>query len=116
MIHSASRCAATPNTIDGVLYYIGPNNRVFAIDGATGREIWKYVTKLDPKTGGIFFAAANRGVTVGRGKVYFGTLDGRAIALDQRAGTELWNVPLTEFDKCQGCNFSSPRPYHYPRL
>jgi alcohol dehydrogenase (cytochrome c) len=99
---------ATPITIDGVLYYIGPNNRVFAIDGATGRELWKYVTKLDPKTGGIFFAAANRGVTVGRGKVYFGTLDGRAIALDQRAGTELWNVPLTEFAECQGCNFSSP--------
>jgi alcohol dehydrogenase (cytochrome c) len=49
---------ATPITIDGVLYYIGPNNRVFAIDGATGREIWKYVTKLDPKT------AATRGPSI----------------------------------------------------
>ena len=99
---------ATPITIDGVLYYIGPNNRVFAVDAATGREIWKYVTKLDPKTTGIFFAAANRGLAVGRDKVFFGTLDGRGIALDRQTGKELWAVQLTDFLGCQGCNFSSP--------
>jgi len=99
---------ATPITVDGILYYIGPNNRVFAVDAATGQEIWKYVTRLDPKTKDIFFAAASRGVTVGRGKVFFGTLDGRAIALDQKTGKELWQVPLTAFHTCQGCNFSSP--------
>lgn len=99
---------ATPLAIDGVIYYIGANNRVFAVDAASGKEIWKYVTELSPVTQEIFFAAYNRGVTVGRGKVYFGTLDGRAIALDQKTGKEVWKVHLTDFEHCQGCNFTSP--------
>lgn len=99
---------ATPLTIDGVIYYIGANNRVFALDALTGKEIWKYATELNPMTQEIFFAAYNRGVTVGRGKVFFGTLDGRAIALDQKTGKEVWKVQLTDFERCQGCNFTSP--------
>ena len=99
---------ATPITVDGVIYYIGANNRVFAIDAATGKELWKFVTELNPMTQEIFFAAYNRGVTVGRGKVFFGTLDGRGIALDQRTGEEVWSVQLTDFERCQGCNFTSP--------
>lgn len=99
---------ATPLAIDGVIYYIGANNRVFALDAATGKEIWRYVTELSPVTQEIFFAAYNRGVTVGHGKVFFGTLDGRAVALDQKTGKEMWNVHLTDFERCQGCNFTSP--------
>jgi alcohol dehydrogenase (cytochrome c) len=99
---------ATPITVDGVLYYIGANNRVFAVDAATGKELWKYVTDLNPMAQEIFFAAYNRGVTVGRGKVFIGTLDGRGIALDQKTGKELWSVRLTDFERCQGCNFTSP--------
>lgn len=99
---------ATPITIDGVIYYIGANNRVFAIDAATGKELWKYVTELNPVTQEIFFAAYSRGLTVGRGKVFLGTLDGRAIALDQKTGKEVWRVQLTDFEHCQGCNFTSP--------
>jgi alcohol dehydrogenase (cytochrome c) len=99
---------ATPITVDGVIYYIGANNRVFALDATTGKEIWKYVSELNPMTSEIFFAAYNRGVTVGRGKVFFGTLDGRGIALDQKSGKELWKVQLTDFERCQGCNFTSP--------
>lgn len=99
---------ATPLTIDGVVYYIGANNRVFAIDAESGKELWKYVTDLNPMTEEIFFAAYSRGVTVGRGKVFFGTLDGRAIALDQNTGKEIWQIQLTDFENCQGCNFTSP--------
>jgi alcohol dehydrogenase (cytochrome c) len=55
---------ATPITVDGVIYYIAANNRVFAIDAVTGKEIWKYVSELNPVTAEIFFAAYSRGVTV----------------------------------------------------
>lgn len=99
---------ATPLTVDGVIYYIAANNRVFALDAVTGKELWKYIPELNPMTAEIFFAAYNRGVTVGRGKVFFGTLDGRGIALDQKTGKELWKVQLTDFERCQGCNFTSP--------
>jgi alcohol dehydrogenase (cytochrome c) len=99
---------ATPITVDGVIYYIGANNRVFAIDAVTGKELWKYAAELNPVAQEIFFAAYSRGVTVGRGKVFLGTLDGRGIALDQKTGQEVWRVQLTDFERCQGCNFTSP--------
>lgn len=99
---------ATPLAIDGVIYYIGANNRVFALDGATGQELWHYYTELDPITAKLFFAAFNRGVAVGDGKVFFGTLDGRMIALDQKTGKKQWATKLVDTKSCNGCNFTSP--------
>ena len=39
---------ATPIVIDGVLYYSSANNKVQALDAATGHELWRYQPKLDP--------------------------------------------------------------------
>jgi alcohol dehydrogenase (cytochrome c) len=77
---------ATPIVIDGVMYSISANNNVWAIDAATGKTIWQYAPKLDKIVDQVFYGAASRGVTVGRGKVFVGTLDGRFIALDQKTG------------------------------
>ncbi len=98
---------ATPLAIDGVIYYIGANNRVFAVDGKTGTEIWHYYTELDPITSKLLFASFNRGVAVGHGKVYFGTLDGRVIALDQKTGKKAWERKLVDTAKKSGSNFTS---------
>src|SRR5690242_1393793 len=38
---------ATPIIIDGVLYYSSANNKVQALDAATGHELWRYQPKLD---------------------------------------------------------------------
>src|SRR5947209_11565270 len=65
---------STPLVIDGVMYYIASNNRVFALDAATGKEIWHYYTKLDPIVRTLFFAPYNRGVAAGYGTTYFGPL------------------------------------------
>jgi alcohol dehydrogenase (cytochrome c) len=99
---------ATPLAVDGLIYYIAANNRVFAADGATGAEIWHYYTELDPITAKLFFAAYNRGVAIGGGKVFFGTLDGRLIALDQQTGKKIWATTLVDTKNCNGCNFTSP--------
>lgn len=99
---------ATPIAIDGILYYIAANNRVFAVDGKTGKELWSYFTELDPIVSKLLFASYNRGVTVGLGKVYFGTLDGRIIALDQKTGKKLWDTKLVDTEKSAGSNFTSP--------
>jgi alcohol dehydrogenase (cytochrome c) len=98
---------ATPLVIDGVAYYIGAYNRVFALDAATGKEKWHYFPKLDPVVESLFFQPYNRGVTVGHGNVYLGTLDGRAVALDQKTGKEVWQAQLVDTKKCS-CNFTSP--------
>jgi len=98
---------ATPLAIDGVIYYIAANNRVFAVDGKTGQEIWHYYTELDPVTSRLLFASYNRGVAVAHGKVYFGTLDGRLIALDQKTGKPAWETPLVDTEHSSGSNFTS---------
>lgn len=99
---------ATPIAIDGVLYYIAANNRVFAVDAASGKQLWCYVTELDPIAEKSLFSAYNRGLSVGRGKVYFGTLDGRAVAVESKSGKEVWATQLTNPEECNGCNFTSP--------
>ena len=99
---------ATPIVIDGVLYYSSANNKVQALDAASGKELWRYQPKLDPIVNEIFFTASSRGVTVGHGKVYLATLDGRLIALDQKTGKEVWITQLVETRKKSGNNFTSP--------
>ncbi|MES9994134.1 MAG: PQQ-binding-like beta-propeller repeat protein [Candidatus Thiodiazotropha sp.] len=99
---------ATPIVLDGILYYISANNNVWAVNGASGKTLWHYKPKLDPLSKQVFYAAASRGVTVGRGKVYLGTLDGRMIALDQKSGKELWSTQLTNLKEEYGALFSAP--------
>ena len=99
---------ATPIVIDGVMYTIAADNNVFALDAATGKVMWRYTAKLDPIVKEVFYQSASRGVTVGRGKVFVGTLDGRFVALDQKTGKELWSTQLTDMKKEWGALFSSP--------
>lgn len=96
---------STPIVIDGVIYLSTSHNHIFAIDGATGREIWKYTYQL-PKGFTIFYGPWNRGVAVGHGKVYIGTLDNFVVAVDQKTGRELWKVNIEDATQC-GCNITA---------
>ena len=46
----------TPLVVDGVVYSIGSNDRVFALDGATGNEIWHYYPHLGDIVNEIAFS------------------------------------------------------------
>ncbi len=96
---------STPLAIDGVIYYSASYNRVFALDGATGKELWHYYPKLDPVINTLFFQPFNRGVAAGHGKIYTGTLDGRVVALDMKTGKVVWERKLVDTKKCS-CNFT----------
>lgn len=104
----ANGMQATPIVLDGVIYYVGPNNNVFAVNGQSGKTIWHYKPELDPVVDEVFYTNATRGVTVGHGMVYLGSLDGRFIALDQATGEEKWSTQITQLRECFGCLFSSP--------
>jgi alcohol dehydrogenase (cytochrome c) len=99
---------ATPIEIDGVMYLISADNHVWALDAATGKAVWDFQPKLDPVVGQVFYRSASRGVTVGRGKVFVGTLDGRFLALDQKTGKQVWEVQLTKPKEEWGALFSAP--------
>jgi alcohol dehydrogenase (cytochrome c) len=96
--------SCTPIVIDGVMYITSPGNRVFAIDAATGTELWHYYYQL-PKALGLGYGPLNRGVAVGRGLVLMGTLDNHLVALDQKTGKEVWNVDVEDVQMC-GCNIT----------
>lgn len=80
-----SEMQSNPIVVDGVLYAMSPKQRAFALDAATGRELWSF----DP-TGGRFTGPRirYRGVVVHNGKVYFNYRH-RLFALDAKTGRKV---------------------------
>jgi quinohemoprotein ethanol dehydrogenase len=83
---------AQPLIHDGVAYIITGANDVFALSVESGTILWQYAASLDPKITTVCCGWTNRGVGLGDGKVFFGALDGRLVALDMRTGREAWSV------------------------
>jgi PQQ-dependent dehydrogenase (methanol/ethanol family) len=82
---------ATPLVIDGKLYLTTAWSKVKAFDAATGAPLWEF----DPEVPGETAVKAccdvvNRGLAAWGDKLYFGTLDGRLIALDRETGKVAW--------------------------
>ncbi|WP_430427846.1 PQQ-dependent dehydrogenase, methanol/ethanol family [Parasphingorhabdus sp.] len=91
---------ATPIVVDGKLYITTAWSKVFAYDAKSGEELWSY----DPEVPGEKAVDAccdvvNRGVAISRGKLFFGTIDGRLIALDANTGARLWEAQTTDNSK-----------------
>src|SRR5262245_53579108 len=79
---------AAPTVYNGVMYVIN-GKWTFAIDIATGRQIWRTPVELEP---GIQRAAITRGAaTIYNGKVFRVTIDNHVLALDMKTGKEIWN-------------------------
>jgi alcohol dehydrogenase (cytochrome c)/quinohemoprotein ethanol dehydrogenase len=83
----------TPLIVDGVMYVTSAWSKVFALDPATGRQIWVFDPAV-PGNSGVKGCCdvGNRGVAFWNGKVYVGTFDGRLIALDAHTGKQVWSV------------------------
>ncbi len=84
----------------GVVYYSGSYSRVYALDGATGKEIWHFFPTVDEALiKRQTHSPYNRGVALGDGRVYVGTVDGRLIGLDEKTGKKLWDTKLINSEK-----------------
>ena len=84
---------ATPVVIDGVMYTSGNLGRVYALNAATGEELWTFTPEMDMQVARSACCDwANRGVAVADGKVITAALDGQLYALDAKSGAVLWNV------------------------
>ncbi len=91
---------ATPIVVDGVMYFSTAWDHIYAIDAATGKVIWQHDPKVDgSKAAHACCDVVNRGVAVWKGKVYFGTIDGRLIALDAATGKQVWSVVTVDQKK-----------------
>src|SRR5688572_18848077 len=85
----------TPIVVDNVMYISTPLGKVMALDPATGREIWRYDARVNPKGGYGDFAS--RGVATWvdstlkpgapcRRRIYVTTVDARLVSLDAGSG------------------------------
>jgi len=89
-----------PLVADGVLYYSGSYSRVWALDAATGQMLWSFFPKLNEDLVATqTHSPYNRGLALGHGHVYVGTVDGRLIALDMKTGKPVWDTKLVNSEK-----------------
>lgn len=78
----------TPLVINGVMYLTSPYNEVIALDAATGDEIWIFDTREvgQPARRGLAYWPGDRKHPP---RLYFGTRDGKLVALDAKQGTRV---------------------------
>lgn len=81
---------------DGMMYITGSYSRLYAIDLASGDEVWQYDARLPE---GILPCCdvVNRGAAIYGDKIYFGTLDARMVALDLKTGDVVWNKKIDDY-------------------
>ena len=103
---------ATPLAINGVLYFTGRYAAVYAVDGVTGKLLWKY----DPETWKYnpakmhFTFGVNRGVAYADGRIFAAAMDGRLFSLDAKTGELLWSVETTDRQSVQTIT-AAPRTF-----
>ena len=85
----------TPIVVDGIMYITTSFSHVYALDAATGVEIWHYKHKMGPITT-YCCGPNNRGVAAYGDKVYLGTLDAKLVALDAKTGRVVWETQIAD--------------------
>ena len=97
-IDSAMGIVSEPIVVDGVAYVSAPQSKVYAVDAATGKLIWKFDPKvrLNLAINGSYSARTNAGVAVWEGKVFVGTGDCRLVAIDAASGKQAWESPVCD--------------------
>jgi alcohol dehydrogenase (cytochrome c) len=84
---------STPLVVDGIMYTTGDSGAVYALDAATGLQLWAYRPK---ENGHDISGMPNRGVAMLGGRVFVSTGDAYLVALDAKTGRPLWETKLAE--------------------
>lgn len=102
---------ATPLVENGIMYVPTGNDDVFALDAATGVQLWAYKSGLNQKVSTVCCGWDNRGVALGGGRVYVAQLDGVMVALDQKTGQVVWRSQVVPWQQGYGMT-AAPRYYN----
>ncbi len=84
--------------VDGRIYVTTPWSKLYAFDAKTGKQLWKYDPQVPRELAATSLCCnnSNRGATYWNGKIIWGTLDGRLIAVDAKKGTKVWEAQTTD--------------------
>lgn len=91
---------ATPLVRDGVIYSTGSWSMVYAHDALSGELLWMYDPQV-PREWAVHLCCdvVNRGVALRDERLFFGTLDGRLLALEATTGKVLWETQTTDVSR-----------------
>ena len=84
---------ACPLIVDGVMFVTGWDGWFWALDAATGKELWRYKHAV-PFDVSLCCGNVNRGCAVANGKVYFVTPNAQLVALDATNGDRVWQKTI----------------------
>lgn len=88
----------TPLVHDGVLYLTHPENKIQALDAATGELLWEYRRDFPEGYPGGGFTHL-RSVAIWDDKLYVPTKDAALVAIDARTGEQVWETRVADFEK-----------------
>ena len=103
---------AEPLVVDGVVYLSGSFSVVYALDAATGQQLWQFdpEVRLDFSHANSWSSRFNRGVAVWNGKVYVGTGDCRLVAVTAQRGEKIWEARVCDPTEAGGAGITgAPR-------
>jgi len=100
------RSEVTPLARDGVLYITVGGAQAFALDGRSGREIWRFDYLGDGSAAGGDKRSWNRGFAISGNRLLMGTDDCHLLALDSRGGHLLWKTLIADEGPCFGATAS----------
>jgi PQQ-dependent dehydrogenase (methanol/ethanol family) len=83
----------SPIVVNGVMYVTTSFSQVYALNAATGEQLWYYKHPMGPITT-YCCGPNNRGVAVYEDKVYLATLDAKLVALDAKSGNKVWQSDI----------------------
>jgi alcohol dehydrogenase (cytochrome c) len=86
---------AAPIVVDGVMFISGYDGYVWALDAATGDQLWQYKHEI-PLDVPLCCGNVNRGVAVANGRVFFATINGYLVALDATNGRQVWQKAFAD--------------------
>ena len=86
----------SPTVYDGIMYVSSSNNRLFALNAATGELYWRYDHIL-PEDLRLCCGIVNRGVAITGNTVIMATLDAKMVAFDRLTGEVLWETTLAPY-------------------
>jgi quinohemoprotein ethanol dehydrogenase len=89
---------STPLVVDGVIYMTAPWSSLYAFDARSGKQLWKVDPKAprDIAATSICCNISNRGAAYADGKIIWGTIDGRLMAVDAKTGQKVWEVRVAD--------------------
>lgn len=93
---SKSELVSEPLLDDGVLYFVSGSQALYALDAATGKQLW--IHSRQDTTNSMTIRGGSK-PAIANDVIYVGFSDGALVAINAKTGTEQWEITLNRNSK-----------------